>query len=336
MMESENAEQPNKADELSPRAPRLLPTVRRRLRELRYSLRTEESYIHWIVKFIKHHNRRHPKEMGAAEVRDFLSSLAVERQVAASTQNVALASITFLYEKVLQIPLPHVDGIVPAKRPPRVPVVLSPAELRRIFDRLDQPVRLCARLMYGSGLRVSECISLRIKDVDLDRREILVRGGKGNKDRRTPLADSCVDDLKDLLNNAAEVHRSDRRLSIRVSGIDASLLRKYVDADLDWRWQYVFGASRTFIDVANVRRRHHLHETVIQRHFKEAVDACGITKRATCHTLRHSFATHLLESGADIRTVQTLLGHTDVRTTMIYTHVLNKGGLGVRSPADRL
>jgi integron integrase len=315
---------------------RLMEIVRRVSRERRYSARTEQAYVHWIRRFVLFHGRRHPKDLGAEHVREFLSALAVEAGVSASTQNQALAAITFLYDGVLRQALPRIDGIAPAKRPRRVPVVLSQAEVRAIFRRLDDPLSLCARLMYGGGLRLSECVSLRIKDVDIDRREITVRGGKGGKDRRTPLPESSVGQLRRHLENRRRETTRDHRIGVRTTGIPASLLRKYPTADSDWRWQYVFAAARTFVDAARIRRRHHLHESVLQRSFKAAVDDAGVPKRASCHTLRHSFATHLLESGSDIRTVQELLGHSDVRTTMIYTHVLNRGALGVRSPADSL
>lgn len=317
---------------------RLMSVVRARLRELHYSERTERTYASWIVRFIRFNDRRHPRDLDIADVRRFLSDLAVRHQVAASTQNLALASLRFLYDRVLMMPLglDTLEGVSPAKRPRRLPVVLTPSEIRAIVAHLDDPATTCVLLMYGSGLRVHECVSLRAKDVDLERREIVVRGGKGDKDRRVPLAESCVAPLRRYLRHAAAGHRRDLQVDIRTTGITAALLRKYPRADVDWPWRYVFPASRTFRDSAGVRRRHHLHETAIQRAFRRAVDAAGIAKRATCHSLRHSFATHLLESGADIRTVQELLGHTDLRTTMIYAHVLNRGGLGVRSPADSL
>jgi integron integrase len=315
---------------------RLMSLVRRRLRELRYSRRTEQTYVHWIIRYIRFHDRRHPKDMGADEVRHFLSTLATDERVAASTQNLALSSLKFLYERILFIPLSPVDGITPAKRPRRLPVVLTPIEIRAILDRLAQPANLCVRLMYGGGLRIHKCMTLRVKDVDVMRREIMVRGGKGAKDRRTPLAEGSIRLLERHLARVAEGFRADRRLGIRTTGLDDALRRKYPHADSEWRWQYVFPATRTLVDGEGIRRRHHLHDTVVQRAFKAALDAADVTKRASCHALRHSFATHLLESGADIRTVQELLGHSDLRTTLIYTHVLNRGGLGVRSPADGL
>jgi integron integrase len=315
---------------------RIMELVRRRLRERRYSRRTEEAYVHWIRRFIIDNGRRHPKDLGEPDVRRYLSALAVEQKVAASTQNQALAALTFLYDRVLEQPLERIDGIAPARRSGHVPIVLSDTEIRAILRALADPVRLCALLMYGSGLRLMECLRLRVKDIDFERREIVVRGGKGGKDRRTPLAEACVAPLREHLRGSfAEYHR-DRRHDIRTTGLSEALQRKYPAADREWIWRYVFCARRTLVDEQRVRRRHHLHDTTVQRAFREAVMRTGIPKRVTCHSLRHSFATHLLEAGADIRTVQELLGHSDVRTTMIYTHVLNKGGLGVRSPADRL
>jgi len=315
---------------------RLMEIIRRRLRERRYSRRTEEAYVHWIRRYIVYTGRRHPREFGELEVRQFLSRLAVEERVAASTQNQALSAITFLYDRVLERPLTRIEGIQPAIRSRRVPVVLSREEVRAILARLNDPTRLCAALMYGSGLRLLECLTLRVKDIDLDRRQIVVRDGKGRKDRRTPLADRCLAPLTRTLRGEQERFRRDARAGVRTTGLSPGLLRKYPTADAEYRWRYVFAAVRTFTDAEGVRRRHHFHESAVQRAFKIGVTAARITKRATCHSLRHSFATHLLESGADIRTVQELLGHTDLRTTMIYTHVLNRGGLGVRSPADAL
>ena len=315
---------------------RLLERVRRVSRERRYSARTERAYVHWIRRFVIFHGRRHPKDLGAEHVRDFLSALAIDAGVSASTQNQALAAIVFLYDGVLRQELPRIDGIAPAKRSRRVPVVLSLNEVRAIIRRLDGPLSLCAQLMYGGGLRLTECLLLRVKDVDIDRREITVRNGKGGKDRRAPLPESCIAHLRRHLEARRRNVAGDTRVGIRTTGIPASLLRKYPNAESDWRWQYVFAAARTFVDESRIRRRHHLHESVLQRAFKAAVDDAGVSKRATCHSLRHSFATHLLESGSDIRTVQELLRHSDVKTTMIYTHPLNRGPLGVRSPADNL
>ncbi len=313
-----------------------METVRRALRERRYSGRTEEAYVHWIRRFIIANGRRHPIDLGSDEVRRFLSALAVDERVSLSTQNQAQAALSFLYAHVLRRPLERIEGVTPARRSRHLPVVLSLRELRAILERLEDPHRLCAAIMYGSGLRVLECVSLRIKDVDLDRREIIVRGGKGDKDRRTPLARSCVPLVRAQLKQAAARAAADRHAGVGVSGIGDAVRRKYPGVEFDWRWQYVFAATRTHATGDGRRQRHHLHESAVQRAFHAAVMAARISKRATCHSLRHSFATHLLESGSDIRTVQELLGHTDVRTTMIYTHVLNKGGLGVRSPGDDL
>ncbi len=313
-----------------------METVRRRLRERRYSARTETAYVYWIRRFIVANDRRHPSDLGEADVARFLSSLALKEQVAASTQNQALAALVFLYAHVVGRPLSRVDGVAPASRPRRLPVVLSQREIRAILAHLEQPYRLCIELMYGSGLRVSECASLRVKDVDLDRRELVVREGKGGKDRRTPLAAGAVRPLAEQIERERRRFVADVRAGVVTTGLSEALLRKFPGADRDWRWQYVFGASRTFRGPDGRRLRHHLHETALQRAMRVAVSAAGVSKRATCHSLRHSFATHLLEAGADIRTVQELLGHTDLQTTMQYTHVLNKGGLGVRSPADAL
>jgi integron integrase len=315
---------------------RLLEVVRRVLRERRFSVRTEEAYLFWIKRYVIASGRRHPADLAEEDVRRFLSTLAVEEHVAVSTQNQALAAITFLYAHVIRRPLARVDGIAPAHRSRRLPVVLTQTELRAIMAQLGEPYRLCVALMYGSGLRLMECMTLRVKDVDLERREIVVRDGKGAKDRRTPLAKTCVEPLRRLQSDVDLRLARDRHAGVSTTGLGEALERKYPNAAMDPRWQYLFAAARTHSLPDGRRARHHLHESALQRAFGAAVRASGITKRATCHSLRHSFATHLLESGADIRTVQELLGHSDVRTTMIYTHVLNRGGLGVRSPADDL
>lgn len=310
--------------------------VRQRLRERRYSVRTETAYVFWIRRFIVENGRRHPSDLGEAEVARFLSSLALKDQVAASTQNQAMAALLFLYAHVIGRPLARVHGIVPAHRPRHVPIVLSRDELRSILRHLREPHDLCASLMYGSGLRLTECLRLRVKDVDLERRELVVRDGKGGKDRRTPLAQRCAGPLHAWIERQRPRFARDRRAHVFTTGVSDALRRKLPGVDDDWRWQYVFAARRTAVQRGGRRVRHHLDPSALQRTFAAAVRASGIAKRATCHTLRHSFATHLLESGADIRTVQELLGHSDLRTTMIYTHVLNRGGLGVRSPADDL
>ena len=283
-----------------------------------------------------HHGRRHPRDLDLNAVGAFLSHLAAVEHVAASTQNQARAALLFLYDVVLKEPLERFEDIAPARRSRYVPVVLSQREVRALLGQLRMPVRLCIALMYGSGLRVLECLALRVKDVDVDRREIVVRAGKGGKDRGTPLAERDVRDVERWLAGQQPRHAADRRASILTDGLSEALERKYPNASNEWRWQYVFPAVRAYRDGEGVRRRHHLHESAVQRALKETATAAGIVKRVTCHSLRHSFATHLLEGGADIRTVQELLGHSDVRTTMIYTHVLNRGGLGVVSPGDRL
>ena len=310
--------------------------VRRRLHEKRYSPRTQASYTDWIRRFIYFHDRRDPRDMGAEEVRAFLSDLAVRLEVSASTQNQARAALRFLYDEAIRRPLPFVAGTEPARKPKRVPVVLSQREVKLLLRVLEPPERLCAALMYGSGLRLLECLALRVKDVDFDRRELIVRNGKGGKDRRVPLAESCVGMLRRQMKDAWNVHRADLRNGVDGTGLEPALVRKFPRAPSDWQWQRVFPATRTYVDAAGKRCRHHMHESAVQRAVTAAARRARITKRATCHSLRHSFATHLLESGSDIRTVQELLGHNDLRTTMIYTHVLNKGGLGVRSPADSL
>ena len=316
---------------------RLLEIVRRAMRERRYSERTQRAYLGWIRRYVLFHGRRDPRDMSAEEVRAFLSDLAVAQRVSASSQNQALAALAFLYDSAIRRPLPRIDGIVAAKRSRYVPVVLSQREVRLLLRAMSGVSRLCAALMYGSGLRLMECLALRVKDIDFDRREIVVRGGKGGKDRRVPLAQACLVPLRLQLKRAAQIHRADMRNGVEGSGLDESLLRKFPSARTDWRWQWAFPATRTYVDRATrARKRHHLHPTLVQREVARATRHAGIAKRVSCHALRHSFATHLLESGTDIRTVQELLGHSDRKTTMIYTHVLNRGGLGVRSPVDRL
>lgn len=315
---------------------RLMEIVRRGMLERRFSARTQEAYTGWIRRYIEFHGRRHPRDLDVVDVAAFLSDLAVEKGVSASTQNQALAALTFLYSRVLRRPLASLPGVQPATKPKRLPVVLSETEIRSILQHLREPDRLIASLLYGSGLRLMECISLRVKDVDVDRREIIVRGGKGDKDRRTTLAKSAVADVKRALREAHELWKRDRRADVRVTGVDGALARKLPNADRDWSWYYVFPATRSFRDSSGVARRHHLHESQVQRAIKDAARKAKILKRVTCHAFRHSFATHMLESGADIRTIQELLGHSDLRTTMIYTHVSRVGGLGAQSPADRL
>ena len=274
--------------------------------------------------------------MGAFEVEAFLSSLATVGRVSASTQNQALSALLFLYEHVLRLELPDLDGVARAKRPQRLPVVMSREEVRLVLERLAGSVRLAGLLMYGAGLRVMECAELRVKDVDLEIREIRLRDGKGRKDRVTMLPLAAVEPLRMQLTQVRALHERDLARGGGWVALPDALARKYPNAGREWGWQWVFPATRTYVDAASGQcRRHHLHETVLQRTFKTAVRSAGIGKPATCHTLRHSFATHLLEDGYDIRTIQELLGHRDVSTTMVYTHVLNRGGRGVRSPLDR-
>lgn len=316
---------------------RLLERVRRRLRTRGYSLRTEAAYVDWVRRFVIFHDRRHPAQMGEREIAAFLGYLAVERHVGSSTQNQALSAILFLYRHVLGQPVGYVAGVVRAKARRRMPVVLSEGEIRAVFAHLRGVSRLCATLLYGSGLRVGECLSLRVQDIDFARNEIVVRGGKGAKDRRVPLPMIVVPGLRRHLTRVRESFHRDLRAGVRGAALPGALGRSIPNADRDWSWQWVFPAARTYVESGTqVRRRRHLHDTALQRAFATAVRAAGLTKRATCHSLRHSFATHLLESGADIRTIQELLGHADVRTTMLYTHVVSHGGSRFRSPADQL
>jgi integron integrase len=275
--------------------------------------------------------------MGEEEIAAFLNHLATVGNVSASTQNQALHSLLFLYRRLLKRDIGIIDGLTPAKHGRRLPVVLSTDEVRLVLEQMRGVPRLCASLMYGSGLRLSECTALRVKDIDFDRGEIMVRAGKGDKDRRVPLPKLAVPALRVQIERMQKRFELDLRAGILGSELPGALDRKIANAERDWRWQYLFAASRAYTEAkTGKRRRHHLHETAIQRAFSDAVRSSGIVKRATCHSLRHSFATHLLESGSDIRTIQELLGHNSLQTTMIYTHVLNRGGLGVTSPADRL
>ena len=316
--------------------PKLLDQVVARLRVKHYSLRTEKTYVDWIKRYIWFHGKRHPQEMGAPEVEAFLSHLAVERSVSASTQNQAKSALLFLYKEVLQIELPWLDKVTQAKAPKRLPVVMTREEVQSVLARMDGSVWLIASLLYGSGLRIMECLRLRVKDVDFSCCEILVREGKGFKDRVTMLPSSLVQPLKQHLERVKVLHDEDLVKGYGEVFMPMALEKKYPNAGKSWGWQYVFPSRNFSTDPrSGVVRRHHADEKAIQRSMKKAVAAAGITKPATPHTLRHSFATHLLQSGYDIRTVQELLGHSDVSTTMIYTHVLNKGGKGVVSPLDR-
>jgi integron integrase len=325
--------------------PRLLDRLRAKARVLHYSLRTEDAYADWSRRFILFHNKRHPREMGAPEIEAFLTHLAVEGRVAASTQNQALAALLFLYQRVLEVELPRLDA-VRAKRPERLPVVLSVAEVRVVLDGMGGVPGVMARLLYGAGLRILECCRLRIKDVDFDRGQIVVREGKGDKDRAAPLPQALRDELRRQVERVRQLHARDVARGHGRVWLPTALRVKYPAAERELGWQYLFPSSRLSIDPrestagrrggAGVLRRHHYHENNVQKAIRKAVLTAGLTKRVSCHTLRHSFATHLLEAGHDIRTVQELLGHKDVATTMIYTHVLQRGAAGVTSPLDRL
>lgn len=317
--------------------PKLLDQVVARLRVKHYSLRTEKTYVDWIKRYIFHHGKRHPKDMGAAEVESFLSHLAVARNVSASTQNQAKSALLFLYKEVLGLDLPWLDNVTQAKTPKRMPVVLTQSEVQALLTRLDGTLWLIASLLYGSGLRVMECLRLRVKDIDLSRREILVREGKGFKDRVTMLPATLVEPIRQHLLKVQSLHHEDLAAGHGEVFMPMALDRKYPGAGNSWAWQYVFPSVKLSVDPLSKKiRRHHADEKTVQRAVKKAANLASIHKLATPHTLRHSFATHLLESGYDIRTVQELLGHSDVSTTMIYTHVLNKGGRGVSSPLDVL
>ena len=316
---------------------KLLDQVRQAIRTRHYSYRTEEAYVGWIRRFILFHDKRHPAEMGAIEVSRFLTSLAVDRRVASSTQNQALAAILFLYKDVLDRDPGWLDDVVRAKRPRRLPVVLTRQEIQALLAALEGISWVMGTLLYGSGLRLMECCRLRVKDVDFGRGEVLVREGKGDKDRVTMLPSVVVPKLSAHLEWVRKLHAADLAVGLGRFTLPDALVRKYPLADREWGWQWVFPASTISADPrTGERRRHHLHESVPQRAIREARRLVGIAKPVGPHTLRHCFATHLLEAGYDIRTVQELLGHSDVRTTMVYTHVLNRGGRGVLSPADRL
>jgi integron integrase len=316
---------------------KLLEKVRDVLRVKHYSLKTEKAYINWIVRFIRFHNKRHPCEMGESEISQFLTHLARDAHVAASTQNQALNAIVFLYKNVLHIEHGEFRDIHWAKKPRHLPVVLTRQEVGRLFQQLKGRDWLMASLLYGSGLRLMECLRLRIKDIDFTSKQICVRSGKGDKDRLTMLPDSVISDLKLHIQQNKLLHEQDLNQGYGSVELPFALERKYKQAAKEWAWQYVFPASRISTDPrSGIRRRHHLDESVTQKAIKRAIRQAGIQKHAGCHTLRHSFATHLLENGYDIRTIQELLGHNDVNTTMIYTHVLNRGGLAVQSPLDHL
>ena len=317
--------------------PRLLDRVRDAIARRHYSYRTEQAYIHWIKRFIYFSGKRHPGEMGAEEVTEFLNHLARERDVAAATQNQALSALLFLYREVLATPLPWLDALERAKRPARLPTVLTRAEVKRILVQLTGAKWLMASLLYGAGLRLRECLNLRVKDVDFDYRQILIRDGKGAKDRVTMLPEQTIEPMRRQFEYAKALHERDLASGHGDVELPDALARKYPRAPYEWAWKFVFPSCKmSTCPRTGVLRRHHVYEDYLIRAVKQAVRGAGIAKHVSCHTLRHSFATHLLEAGHDIRTVQELLGHASVETTMLYTHVMNKGGRGVPSPLDRM
>jgi integron integrase len=315
--------------------PKLLDLVRHKMRAKHYSYRTEQQYIYWIRRFVIHHGRRHPAEMSAPEVEAFLTDLAINRRVSAATQNQALAALLFLYRHVLERDLPWLESVVRARPAVHVPVVLSPREVQALLAQLDGRFRLIGQLLYGSGLRLMEALRLRVKDVDFEYSQIAVRDGKGKKDRVTILPEGVAPQLKLHLLVAREEHRAAIDRGFGGVALPNALERKYPGASLEWAWQYVFPADRSSRDPrTGAVLRHHVHETSVQRAVRRAARNAGILKPVGPHTLRHCFATHLLERGYDIRTVQELMGHSDVRTTQIYTHVMKKGARAVKSPLD--
>lgn len=316
---------------------KLLENVRLVIRFKHYSIRTEEAYLRWIKEFILFHNKRHPSQLGEHEVTDFLSYLATDRKVSASTQNQAMTAILFLYRHVLKEPLDWLDNVESAKKPTKLPLVLTRDEVRSTLLHLEGTKWLIASLLYGAGLRLMECLRLRIKDIDFGYNQIIVRDGKGAKDRITILPSSLKQSLQRHLLRAKALHEQDLNDGFGQVYLPFALSRKYSNADREWGWQYVFPSAKRSLDPrSGIMRRHHVSETAIQKAVTGAVRKAGLSKPASCHTLRHSFATHLLEDGYDIRTIQELLGHKDVSTTMIYTHIINRGGKGVQSPIDSL
>jgi integron integrase len=319
---------------MEPRPKKLLDQLRDVIRLKHYAYRTEETYVQWVRRFILFHEKRHPREMGRAEIEAFLTDLAVRQQVAASTQNQALNAILFLYREVLNLEVAEVNAIR-AKRSQYLPTVLTQQEARAVIQNIGGVPQLVVKLLYGGGLRLCEGLRLRVKDVDFAQHQILVRDGKGSQDRVTMLPSSVAEELRDHLVRVRRQHEQDLGRGFGAVPLPYALNRKYPNADRDWVWQFIFPSSQIAKDPrGDLMCRHHLHESGVQKAVKQAVRVTKIPKRVGCHTFRHSFATHLLESGYDIRTIQELLGHKDVKTTMIYTHVLNRGGQGVRSPLD--
>ncbi len=314
---------------------KLLDRVRNEIRVRHYSLRTEKSYINWIKRFILFHNKRHPAEMGADEIRMFVNHLATTENVSSSTQNQALQAILFLYKDILKIEVGWINEIERVARIKHIPVVFSKTEAKNVIVNIAGTAKLVAALLYGGGLRLNECLRLRIKDIDFDYKQIIVRDGKGEKDRRTTLPESLISDLRDQIKAVKKIHTEDLKNNKGETVLPYALQKKYPNAAIEFGWQFLF-PSNSFVkdEKTKMSYRYHIHGTTIQKAIKEALKKSDITKPGSPHTFRHSFATHLLEAGYDIRTVQELLGHKDVRTTMIYTHVLNKGGMGVKSPLD--
>ncbi len=315
---------------------KLLDQLRDAIRLKQYSPRTEKTYLHWVREYILFHNKRHPREMGVAEINQFITHLVVERKASASTQNQAISAILFLYRSILNINLDQSSlEFIRPKKGKRVPTVLSKDEARAIIANMSQPYKLMAQIMYGSGLRLMECLRLRVKDIDFENHHILVFDGKGGDDRVTMLPDSIIATLRQHLENVNAIHRKDVAKGFGSVYMPYGLDKKFPTAHKQWIWQYLFPASTLFTDPeTGITRRHHIHETALQKEIRNATRIAKVDKRVTPHTFRHSFATHLLQSGYDIRTVQELLGHKDVKTTMIYTHVLQRGGLAVKSPLD--
>lgn len=316
---------------------RLYEQTRAVLRVYHYSISTEKNYLYWIRYYIRFHHNIDPRNMGAEQVSEFLTFLAVKRSVSASTQNIALSAILFLYKKVLEIDLPWLNDVVRAKSTRHLPVVLTTDEVRALLAQFDGTRWIIYALLYGTGMRIMECMRLRVKDIDFAYKQILIRDAKGNKDRVTVLPDKLIEPLRSHLAKVREMHQSDLKAGFGNVYLPFALERKYPNAPKEWGWQYVFPSKNLSIDPrSGIKRRHHLNQQNIQKSMKQAIRKAGIIKPASVHTLRHSFATHLLEQGYDIRTVQELLGHKDVKTTQIYTHVMQKGASAVRSPADRL
>lgn len=318
-----------------PQEKKLLEQVQDAIRTKHYSLRTEKTYIDWIRRFILHHNKKHPREMGAPEVQEFIIHLATQNNVSASTQNQALSAVTFLYRHVLNTELQFpADTIRPGRSKP-LPVVLTSQEARAVINNMTGTPKLMTKILYGSGLRLMECLRLRVKDIDFGNRQIIVREGKGEKDRFTILPDSIIEDLQSHLLIVKAIHEKDIKEGFGETSLTYALAQKYRSASKEWMWQYIFPSSVRSIDpISKKEKRHHLDPGVLQKAIRKSAQLAKINKPVSPHTFRHSFATHLLQNGYDIRTVQELLGHKDVKTTMIYTHVLQRGGLAVKSPLD--